>query len=154
MVALLCPLSETFSSRTRSKIWWTSFTPSAKPRRTQLPQPNHGSKPLQLRSFALNERHNLVRLGNAKFLFRPAWPVHLDHIDSGRVAKSEVQTRIMRRRIASPRDNISTLPLRAASNEYRSSNGIPWTLRTADQFEFHPMMSIRRHIPQQSRVPI
>src|SRR5260370_41813306 len=97
---------------------------------------------LQLRPFAFDECHNLVCLGNDKFLLRAARPVHLNHIDRGRIAKSEVKTRIVSGCVASARDNVATLPLSTSSKVHGGTDSVPRALRAAYQFKFHPVMSV------------
>src|SRR5260370_8154008 len=86
---------------------------------------------LQLRPFAFDECHNLVCLGNDKFLLRAARPVHLNHIDRGRIAKPEGKTRIGSGCVASARDNVATLPLSTTSKVRRCTDSVPPALRPA-----------------------
>jgi hypothetical protein len=56
---------------------------------------------LQLCTFTFDDRDDLVRFIDDKFLLRTAGPMYLDQIDDGGVTKSKVETRIVCGRVAS-----------------------------------------------------
>ena len=68
--------------------------------------------------------------------------MHLDHIHRSRVSKPKVKARIMRGRVAPPRDNISALPPPPRGEINRCANRVPWALWATYEFKFQPMMSV------------
>src|ERR1700761_4086352 len=102
-------------------------------------------------ALSFNESVDTIDVWQLDLFDHAGWPMNLCCSSICCVAQTKVQAPIIGRDVTSARQHILAHPHSIRAQKYSRTSCIARTLRASDKFQFHPMMMIRAHIPQQHR---